>query len=160
MKNGAMGHILYKGKHITIRIRDVGILIILLLLFFFCLRSCTDHALDAKKEDKIKDHCTIMKINVNDLNKLLERSDLCSEAWFKEYDAYINRIKEQDDLLIKEMSEESKVSDTKGVYEAQESLLKALKAFRKKQTEAEVELLKAELKVYVRYYHENCDRGE
>lgn len=103
----------------------------------------------------------IMKINVNDLNTLLERSDLCSEAWFKEYDAYINRIREQDELLIKEMTkEDSKSSDTKDVYEAQESLLKVLEAFRKKQAEHEVELLETELKAYIRYYHQDCDRGE
>ena len=155
-----MKHIIYEGKQITIRIRDVVIGIILLLLFFFCVRSCVQTSIQATKEDKIQDHCLIMKTNVNDLNALFKRSDLCSEAWFREYDAFIERLKEQEVLLDQEAQSTQIHTTAKEIRELQAEIEKEMQSFRKEPSIPKVEQLEQKVKAYSRYYHETCDEGD
>ena len=153
-----MKQIRLDNKKIRIRIRDVVIIVILLILFFFCVQSCERQRTDALKEKRIQDHCAIMKINVNDLNALLQRSDLCSEQWFQEFDIYCERLDEQE-LLLRQEKEETKSSD-EAMAEKQAQLRKALKQFKDTPTMAQVTILETEYKAYMNYYHEQCDRGE
>lgn len=154
-----MKHIIYEGKYIKIRIRDVVIWIILLLLFFFCMHGCEEHSLQAKKEDKIQDYCMIMKANANDLNELLKRSDLCSEAWFREYDAFTKRLIEQNALLEQE-AETTQAHNAMNVKEKQREVITAMETFKTQPSIQQVEQLETKVKAYSRYYHEQCERGD
>lgn len=155
-----MKHIIYEGKYIKIRIRDALIWITLLLLFFFCMRGCEQRSLQAKKEDKIQDHCLIMKANVNDLNELLKRSDLCSEAWFREYDAFMKRLIEQNALLKQEAETAQTQNNATEVREIQQEVITEMETFQNRPSMKQVEGLETAVKVYSRYYHEQCERGE
>lgn len=152
-----MGKIIWECGHFKIRVREVIITLVVLILLFFCLRSCQENETkkleDLKKENKISNVCTFEKENINDLNKLLSRSDLCSEEWFHDYGTFIDRMEDQNKLLKKKTG-----SKFKGTYQAQNKLLEKLKLFDKAQNDKEIDQLEIGIKEYKQYYEKGCKK--
>lgn len=146
-----MNKVLFKCQYFTIRVREVLIVLLVLILLFFCLRSCQNNETEKKKEEKITDVCKFTNENINDLNRLLSRADLCSEGWYKDLDAYITRIEDQNKYLKKRENKESKT-----VLKYQDKLFKKLKAFKKEQKNKNIDELEKSFKEYKRFYDSKC----
>ena len=122
------------------------IALILVFLLFFCLRGCEDD----RKKQKVMDTniCEIVKGNIASLDKLLDRSDLCSKKWFKDYKKYIKRLEEQNALNSKKENAHFK--------KKQKELIKALQNFEKKQNKKTLAELEKKTKAYQKEYEESC----
>lgn len=149
-----MNKVLYTCKYFKIRVRDIVILLMLLFLLFFVLKSCQQDEVEKKKEEKIENICIFSGENVNDLYKLLSRADLCSDDWFRDLDAYVIRLEDQNLLLKKKEDKQSKK-----VYKLQIELLETLNEFKKNQDENTVNNLETSMKTYKSFY-ENCKKGK
>lgn len=150
-----MNKILFKCQYFTIRVREVLILGVVLVLLFFGLKACQNNEKEKQKEEKIVNICGFTNENINDLNKLLSRADLCSEGWFKDLDAYIERIKDQNTYLSKKKEK----TDFKKVLKYQKKLLNDLKNFKAEQKDENIEKLKKTFQAYKKFYDGKCTKG-
>jgi hypothetical protein len=146
--------IIFKYKRITIRRREISIVVIIMILLLFGLKSCTSNSERRQRLDMLENECTFSKDNVNRLYDLLERSDLCSDDWFSDYDDYITRISEENELLV---DIESK--NHQRLYEIQVKLLEAMKDFRSEQSEENITELQEVVSDYDALYRNIC-KGE
>lgn len=136
------------------RIKALGITLILLFLFFFCVRNCNPSQFNAKDTDAIQDHCVLIKQQVNEFHALLKRSDLCSPAWFAQYDDFVKRL-------------HGSISSTQegdpqweSVQAIQDQFYQTLLQFRADPSLKQVEQLETALQEYSRYYHTQCEEKE
>jgi|GEM_PF-1152251 len=150
------GIVFFRYKNFKVTLRDVGIVVILLLLLFSLVKCRRKDSTDVslKKAEAIQETCSFSKHNLNALQVLLERSDLCSEQWFNDYQDYMSRLKEQNELL-KPMESKS----AKEIYSVQLKLLEALENFYNQQNETHLNQLKEKVEAYQEMYHGLC-KGE
>jgi len=100
-----------------------------------------------KDEDTIREQantlspCVISEINLIRIDELLLSSDLCSEPWFEELDAYITRLEIQNEELKKQ-------EGTKEMVNVQKKLIARLKAFKKKQNDTTIDKLEEVVNAY------------
>lgn len=144
---------LFECAYFKITTREIGVIIVLLILLLFALVRCEDTE-RTKKIEALEDTCTFSKRNLHTLEDLLERSDICSERWFEDYRDYMHRIEEQNGLLETRTSKGSK-----GIYPLQVELLKALETFYEKQDETNLKELQEKVEKYQKYYGGLC-KGE
>ena len=128
------------NKRTYIAIGTVIVIIILLLLLKCCTGSDGPPTI-------IEDKPTLLINNMNDLENIFERADLCSEEWFEDYDKYIEDLEEQIGILKKEDS-----IDYTDAIKAQEELLRTLKEFREVQDEININEVEKEFKEYREVY--------
>jgi hypothetical protein len=148
--------IVYSHHRITIKVREIIISIfVVVFLLFFGLRSCTNNTEYLQRMDALEDTCAFPKDNINRLFDLLERADICStDDWFSDYDDYIIRITEQNELLIDIKSEKHQ-----DIYDVQVKLLDAMENFRDKQNEETLTKLQEEVENYQGLYSGICKGG-
>lgn len=160
-----MNKIIFKCSYFTIRVKELLILLVLFILLFFTLQSCNvkekkkqeaeKQEITKRKEEKIVNICDFTNQNINNLNQLLSRVDLCSQEWFKDFDDYIVRIEEQNSYL-----EKKEESEYKEVMKYQIDMVKKLKGFKQKQGEESIEELEKSLTNYKNMYDEKCGKGK
>lgn len=143
--------ILFHVKGKPVKVRDVLILLLILLLLLLFTRCGKEKTKQEKIEDAVSDGCKFPKQNIKDLNDLLSSGDLCSERWFEDVDAFIQRLEDQNKALKKTSGEQSKA-----LYEKQKTLIKQLKAFRQEQSEANVNDLERAFKAYQKQAKKGC----
>ena len=150
-----MGKIIFQCKYFKIRVRDLAIALVLLLLLFFGLKSCQHENTEKKKEEKIEDLCTMMNENLNDLDRLLSRADICSSKWFDDVEDYIMRLQDQNRIL-----KEKKNKDAQEVLKLQTDIEKQLQKFKKDQKTKDVDDLQKTVKQYKKQYDNSCAFGK
>ncbi|MEG0093934.1 MAG: hypothetical protein RR945_09315 [Erysipelotrichaceae bacterium] len=151
-----MNKIIFSCKYFKIKVREVLIILLVLILLFFGLNSCQRRSeLEKKKEEKIENNCDFTNENINDFNKLMSRVDLCSEGWFKDLNAYITRIEDQNKYLKKKDKKEFQT-----VLKYQKELLKDLNIFKKDQKDKNIEGLEKSFKEYKDFYDGKCGKGK
>lgn len=143
-----MDRIIYQGKSIKVKVKDIITLIVVLLLLFFCFKSCQ---VEGQKEAKISNICVFTNENIFDLNQLLQRADLCSEDWFDDLDDYISRLEGQNYYLSKKENK-----DHQTVYQLQKDLVKKLKALKQKQSKEHIDTLETTFQEYKKNYEDKC----
>lgn len=117
---------LFSCQYFKIRVREVLIIMMVLVLLFIGLKACGSNE-DEKKEDKIEKVCTFTKENINELERLMRRADICSKGWFKDVEAYLTRLEEQRELIKKKNTKEHKA-----VLKLHNEVLNKLEGFREK----------------------------
>ena len=111
------------------------ILIIVVIILLLLLKCCTKGSGNTDPDDSvkiaeaIKDIRGLMLNNIDDLENLLSRADLCSEEWFEDLDRFILDLEDQLTLMINKND-----SNYDKVITAQRNLITALKSFRAEQT--------------------------
>lgn len=146
-----MGKIIYQCKYFKIRVRDLAIALVLLLLLFFGLKCCQHEKIEKKKVEKTEDLCTLMNENLNDLDRLLSRADICSSQWFDDVEDYITRLQDQNRIL-----KEKDKQDAQEVLNLQTDIEKQLLKFKKYQKTKDVEDLQKAVRQYKRHYDNKC----
>ena len=166
-----MKKILFQCQYFKVRVRDILIIMAVLVLLFFGLRGCqnvddtlitqnpeipdipeiTEEEKEKLIEEKLVNVCDFTKSNINDFYYLLERTDLCSEKWFKDLNLFIERIDEQNQWLQKKTDKNSK-----SVYKQQESWLREIRKFQEKQNSQNIESLEKNFQEYKKYYERTC----
>ena len=147
---------LYGYKNKKIRVKNI-IIIILIILLLLIVQRCAhqesnNQKIEAQKIEALKEPCQIIKLNLVDLEELLNRSDLCSEEWFKDYNNYLDRVKDQNRIL---KNEEDLISKELLILKIE--LQESLKEFYLKQDEATINDLKNKIEGYNNYYMINCE---
>ena len=110
-------------------------LVIVVIILLLLLKCCTSGSGNTDPDDSvkiaqaIKDIRGLMLNNIDDLENLLSRADLCSEEWFEDLDRLILDMEDQLALMINKND-----SNYDKVITAQRNLITALKSFREKQT--------------------------
>lgn len=132
------------------KFKVVLIIVLLLLLLLFLLKGC-QREIEVKKEQAINDNCVIKKNNLEVINELLNRTDLCSIKWFHDLDDFIIRLKDQNTYL------ESKDKD---LYLKQEDIIEQLELFKKDQSSEKVTELKKSVEDYLNNYLLTCKEKE
>lgn len=150
-----MNKILFTCKYFNIRVREVLIALLVLILLLFGLKACQNNDTEKKKEVKIENICGFTNENINDFNKLMSRADLCSDGWFKDLDAYITRIEDQNTYLKKKDKKEFRT-----VLKYQKEFLKDLNIFKKNQKDKNIEKLEKSFKKYKDFYDGKCGKGK
>lgn len=135
---------LLKGKH-------VFILYFVIVLLLFGFKSCSMHNINKLKEEMISDFCSFTSDNVNDLNTLLSRADLCSDDWFTDYQIFLDRIAEQA-ILIAQINTIQYY--TLGI--AQVKLYNALEKIHLEQNLENIDELEIYFKEYKSYIESYC----
>ena len=146
-----MNKIIFKCKYFKVRVKEVIIVLALLLLLFLVLSSCEKQEIERKKDEKIENTCVFSNENFNDFNRLLERADLCSEGWFKDLDAYITRLEEQNIRL-----EKKKGKQYKEVLKYQKAFYEDVKKFKEKQSIEAIDEVEKSFIKYKKYYETYC----
>ncbi|TDW14692.1 hypothetical protein EDD63_1342 [Breznakia blatticola] len=143
--------VLFTVKTKEVKVKHV-VVVLLLLLLLLLLQQCTSvKDDDQKKADTIENVCELASINTDELQILLERSDLCSEKWYEDYEDYEDALVEQHKLLKKHEGKKQKQ-----LYKKQEVLIKAVKEFKEKETEASVNALEKAYEEYRTYAKSVC----
>lgn len=156
-----MNKILFSCKNFEVRVRDVVIVIIvclmivMLILLFFCMKTSQEKEVQKKKTEKIVSICDVTVENIDTFDELMARADLCSEGWFKDMDAYILRIEDQNEYLQKQEKTKYKL-----VKQQQVALLKRLKAFKKSQEVTTLNELEKAFKGYKKLNDDTCVKGK
>lgn len=140
-----MDRVVFRIGKIEVTIKRVVITLIIVVLLLFAVSRCSDTNIDKKKEETINNVEQLVSNNINDLNSLLKRSDLCSEDWNKDLDFYIERINEQNSLLQKKTDEVSVE-----VYLLQVTLYHELVSFKSNQNINNIDKLENAYNSYLR----------
>lgn len=98
-----------------------------------------------------EDICTINDVTIIKLEKLIIRSDLCSETWFQDLDAYITELQTE----IQTLASKSGLKD-KQLKAMEENIYEAVLDFKDKQGEKEINQLQQAIQDYNGYYRKNC----
>lgn len=98
-----------------------------------------------------EDICTINDVTIIKLEKLIIRSDLCSETWFQDLDAYITELQTE----IQTLESKSGIKD-KQLKAMEENIYEAVLDFKDKQGEKEINQLEQVIQDYNGYYRKNC----
>jgi hypothetical protein len=146
--------IVFKNGHMTIRRREVVAMILIIILLFFGLKSCATKSEHLERLEMLEDECSFPRDNINRLFDLLERSDLCENAWFLDFDDYITRISNQNEDLVDMKSEKHQ-----DIYDIQVKLLDAMENFRDEQSEENLTELQEVVTDYDDLYRNIC-KGE
>lgn len=146
-----LNFVLFTIKEREVRVKHV-ILPILILLLLLLLCKCSGDMTDRQKEVAIDDVCAVSNTNLDALNLLLQRSDICSEEWFDDVDSYVKRLKDQNSLL-----EDKEGVKDKQLYQMQEDIIDALEVFEKKQDDVSIDALEKLFEEYQTYYHTYCE---
>lgn len=147
-----MGRIIFQYHRLKIRVRDIVLIMVLILLLFFCMKGCQKAEIANKKEDKVNQHCVLMQENVHELNELLKRIDICSEDWYRDLDDYCERLNEQNRLLRKQMKKEDQT-----LLQLQENMVTALKALREAPQGETIDELEKAVQEYQSSYRQRCE---
>lgn len=154
-----MNRILFTCKYFKIRVREVLIALLVLILLFFGLNACQNNEVEKekekKKEEKIENICTFTNENINILNQLMSRVDLCSEDWFKDLNDYITRLEDQNKYLEKKNKKEFET-----VLSYQKEFLKDLEGFKDNQDDTTIDKMEKSFKEYKKLYDGKCMKGE
>lgn len=150
-----MNKIIFTCKYFNIRVRELLLALFVLLLLIFGLKAYENNETEKKKQEKIENICDFTNRNINDFNKLMSRADLCSKAWFKDLEAFITRIKDQNSHLLKKEKKKFKT-----VLKYQKEVFKDLKSFKKNQEDKNIDELKKSFKKYKKYYDGTCMKGK
>ncbi|MFV0393969.1 MAG: hypothetical protein ACK5LC_06190 [Coprobacillaceae bacterium] len=145
--------VIFEYKRFNLKLRDVGVAIITIAILLFALVSCDNNG-RMEMLEALEDTCTFSTRNLHSLEDLLERSDLCSDKWFKDFKDYINRIEEQNELL-----DTMKSKRAKEIYPLQVNLLEALNDFYENQDDKTLKTLKDKVESY-QGYHQGLCKGE
>lgn len=111
----------------------------------------TTVVIEQKKKKKIINVCSFTRFNINDIEYLLSRADLCSEPWLDDLDVLIEGIQEQNQM-IKDKEEK----EYKELYAVQKKLYDSLVDFRKVQDVEEIDALEKALMEYKAHYDKTC----
>lgn len=134
---------LFSLRQHPIKVKDV-LLVFLLLLLLLLLCQCSKGTNKPKSpEEAVEDTCLFPKQTMKALDELLQRADFCSEVWFEDVASFRSELEQQTKALKKKSD-----STSKALYQKQEVLLKAFKAFEKKQDEASLNALEKAFKAY------------
>ena len=129
-------------------------LIIVVIILLLLLKCCTkDKGIkepddSVKIAEAIKDIRGLMLNNIEDLENLLSRADLCSEEWFEDLDRFIMDLEEQLTLMINKND-----GNYDKVITAQRNLITALKSFRDQQTKETTDELEKVFNEYRAIYN-------
>lgn len=102
----------------------------------------------------LQDTCYLSASNLSTLETLLQRSDLCSEEWFRDCLVYRERLEQQNAVLQLLSTKEAKKQ-----YRLQAELVKTIQAFYETQNDTTVEHLETAVKAYQGYARSQC-KGE
>lgn len=148
-----MNKVLFRIKGKEIRVAHVLAILIILILLFFVLKSCSKKNEDEQlKEDKLNQVCTLEKDNLGKLRELLERADLCSEQWFKDYRALISGLEEQSTLQDKGANKDASVK----LGETHKQLIESLKDFDEEQSVDNLDKIDVAIKEYLSENNSKC----
>lgn len=148
-----LNKVLFRVKGKAVKVRELVILImilVLLLLLYRCENQKKEE--DKKREDAISDVCGVSKSNINELENLLSRSDLCSDDWYNDLEDYVSRLKDQNKVLKAKKGEKNE-----NLYKLQNNIIEALESFVQQQDVKAVNKLQDKVKEYKKYYDKNCE---
>ena len=124
------------------------ILAIIVIILLLCLKFCSKQDGGDIIGPPVINNCEQLMINnIDDLENLLARADLCSEEWFEDLERFITDLEEQ----INIMKNQNK-AELAEALEVQETLLSALKGFREVQDDETLAALEAAVNQYREAY--------
>lgn len=149
----AWSTVIMQTQYFKITVREVIVALVMILVLSFTLVRCEDNGY-LQRVEALEDTCTFSNRNISALHDLLERSDLCSERWFEDYQDYMDRLIEQNEIL-----ETMDTKRAKEIYPIQVKLVNVLKNFYDNQSEGTLKDLQKQVEKY-HDYHKGICKGE